>query len=92
MVPSRPDGFLTTREAGLLVGVSRETISAWRRAGILATQGLDEHGYPLHTPEVVREAERKVRENGLSKGGYDPRKLRGGGRKPGARAETGIAA
>lgn len=76
MVPSRPDGYLTTRESAVLIGVSRETISSWRRLGILATQGLDERGYPLHTAEAVREAERKVRVNGLAKGGYDPRRLR----------------
>jgi hypothetical protein len=76
LVPSRPDGYLTTRESAVLIGVSRETISSWRRLGILATQGLDERGYPLHTPDAVRDAERRVRENGLAKGGYDPRRLR----------------
>jgi hypothetical protein len=76
VVPSRPDGYLTTRESAVLIGVSRETISSWRRLGILAPQGLDERGYPLHTAEAVRAAERKVRENGLARGGYDPRRLR----------------
>ena len=76
MPTSRPDGYLTTRESAALVGVSRETISSWRRLGILVEQGLDERGYPLHTPEAVRAADRRVRENGIVKGGVDPRRLR----------------
>lgn len=81
MVASRPDGFLTTREAADLIQVSRETISAWRRLGHLAPQGLDERGYPLHTPEAVRAAEKRVQEHGIARGGYDPRRLRGRNRK-----------
>jgi hypothetical protein len=93
VTPSRPDGFLTTREAADLIGVSRETISAWRRLGRLAPQGLDEHGYPLHTPEAVRAAELRVHAAGIAKGGYDPRRLRGRNREPGAtQADAGIAA
>ena len=78
MVPSRPDGFLTTREAARLVGVQPPTIRAWRADGILGAQGLDERGYPLHTEGAVREAERKVRDSALEKGGFDPRKTRTG--------------
>lgn len=73
----RPDGFLTTREAAALVGVKPPTIRAWRASGLLAAQGLDERGFPLHTAEAVRAAERKARENGRERGGYDPRRLRG---------------
>lgn len=76
-MPARPDGYLTTREAARLVGVKPPTIRKWRADGMLAPQGLDEHGYPLHTAEAVRTAEQRVRENGLAKGGYDPRQLRG---------------
>jgi len=82
MTASRPDGYLTTREAAALIRVSRETISAWRRLGILMPQGLDERGYPLHTAEAVQAAEERVRLNGLAKGGYDPRRLRGRPREP----------
>ena len=93
MVASRPDGFITTREAADLIQVSRETISAWRRLGYLAPQGLDERGYPLHTPEAVRAAEKRVQEHGIARGGYDPRRLRGRNREPAAtQAETEIAA
>lgn len=92
LVPSRPDGFLTTREAAALIRVSRETISSWRRLGILAPQGLDERGYPLHTAEAVQAAEKRVRENGLAKGGYDPRRLRGRSREPEATQADALAA
>jgi len=44
--------------------------------GYLAAQGLDERGYPMHTREAVREAERRVRENGMQASGIDPRRLR----------------
>jgi hypothetical protein len=73
----RPDGFLTTRESAALVGVKPPTIRAWRASGLLAVQGLDERGFPLHTAEAVRAAERKARESGRARGGYDPRRLRG---------------
>jgi hypothetical protein len=76
MRPSRGDGFLTTAEAGRLVGVSASTIRSWRNRGWLTAQGLDEHGHPLHTREAVRAAERKVRENGLRTSGIDPRSQR----------------
>ena len=45
-----------------MVGVRPETIRQWHRRGWLAMQGLDERGYPLHTREAVRAAERCVRE------------------------------
>ena len=76
LIPSRGDGFLTTAEAAQMIGVRPETIRQWRRRGWLATQGLDERGYPLHTPEAVRAAERRVRENGIRASGIDPRVLR----------------
>lgn len=59
-----------------MIGVRPETIRQWRRRGWLVTQGLDERGYPLHTPEAVRAAERGVRENGTRASGIDPRVLR----------------
>lgn len=77
MRPSRPDGLLTTAEAGRLVGVQPVTIRRWRMLGYLVAQGLDERGYPLHTPQAVRDAERRVREQGLQASGVDPRQLRG---------------
>jgi hypothetical protein len=76
MQPSRPDGYLTTAESAQLVGVRPPTIRAWRAAGLLAPQGLDERGYPLHTAGAVRDAEARVRESALSKGGFDPRRTR----------------
>ncbi len=38
--------------------------------------GNYERGYPLHTREAIRAAERRVRENGLAASGIDPRRLR----------------
>jgi transposase-like protein len=76
MRPRRGDGYLTTAEAARLAGVSVNTIYSWRNRGHLAAQGLDENGRPLHTPEAVRAAERRVRENGLAASGIDPRRLR----------------
>lgn len=77
MRPGRGDGLLTTAEAAKLAGVSPATIRSWRNRGWLVAQGLDERGYPLHTREAVRAAEKLVRENGIGKTGVDPRQLRG---------------
>jgi transposase-like protein len=77
MLPTRGDGLYSTAQLAKLLGVSPSTIRTWRSDGRLATQGLDERNRPLHTAEAGRAAERKVRENGLAKGGYDPRRLRG---------------
>lgn len=76
MHPARPDDYLTTAEAARLVGVSVNTIYSWRKRGHLVAQGLDELGRPLHTREAVRDAERKVRRNGIEASGIDPRQLR----------------
>ena len=76
MVPSRPDGYLTTPEAATLVGVKPWLIRKWRQRGYLAPQGLDERGNPLHTPEAVRAAEKLVVEHGLEASGVNPRLLR----------------
>lgn len=73
---TRAHGMLTTAEAAQMVGVSPVTIRQWRNRGWLDKQGLDERGYPLHTREAVRAAERRVRENGLAASGIDPRRLR----------------
>lgn len=75
MLPARGDGLLTTPEAARLAGRSPATIRSWRNRGWLVSQGLDERGYPLHTREAVRDAERRVRENGIGKTGIDPRRL-----------------
>jgi len=82
--PTRGDGFITTAEAARLVGRKPVTIRQWRRRGWLLPQGLDERGYPLHTRQAVRDAERKVRENGLETSGIDPRQLCGRGRSASA--------
>jgi len=76
MRPTRGDGYLTTLEAGRLVGVKPVTIRQWRKRGYLVAQGLDERGYPLHSREAVRAAERRARDNGLAASGIDPRRLR----------------
>ena len=76
MRPCRGDGLLATGEAARLVGVQPVTIRRWRMLGYLVAQGLDERGYPLHTREAVRAAEKHVRENGLKASGIDPRQLR----------------
>jgi DNA-binding transcriptional MerR regulator len=68
--------LLTTAESARLVGVQPVTIRRWRMLGYLVSQGLNERGYPLHTREAVRAAERLVRENGLQASGIDPRQLR----------------
>ena len=77
MRPTRGDGYLTTAESARLVGVKPVTIRQWRKRGYLAPQGLDERGYPLHSRQAVRAAERLVRENGIQASGIDPRQLRG---------------
>lgn len=77
MITSRPDGLLTTAEAARLAGRKPVTIRQWRNRGWLATQGLDERGYPLHTAEAVRAAEQLVRQHGIAASGIDPRQLRG---------------
>ena len=77
MRPRRGDGLLSTPEAARLVGVKPVTIRQWRARGWLVPQGLDERGYPVHTREAVRAAEKRVRENGLQASGIDPRQLRG---------------
>ena len=74
---SRADGYLTTPEAARLVAVKPGTIRQWRKRGYLAAQGLDERGWPLHTPEAVRAAERLVRAQGIAASKTDPRLLRG---------------
>ena len=76
MRPCRGDGFLKTAEAAQLVGVRPVTIRRWRMLGYLKPQGLDERGYPLHTREAVRAAEKQVRERGIEISGVDPRQLR----------------
>ena len=78
MRPCRGDGLLTTTESAALAGVRPVTVRRWRMLGYLAPQGLDERGYPLHSPEAVRAAEMRVRENGLKASGVDPRLLRRG--------------
>lgn len=93
MVPSRPDGYLTTKESAALVGVSPSTIAAWRDAGLLPSLPGERGRERLHEPEAVWAAERRVRENGLAKGRCDPRRLRRHARKPEAtQAGADIAA
>ena len=81
MIAAHPSGLYNTRESARLIGVQPPTIRAWRAAGILAPQGLDERGYPLHSARALREADRKVRESALTKGGFDPRRTRTAGRQ-----------
>ena len=57
LLPSHPSGLLNTAEAAALVRVKPGTIRKWRSVGYLAPQGLDEHGYPLHSAEAVRAAD-----------------------------------
>lgn len=76
MPSGRADGYLTTADAARLAGVSVNTIYTWRKRGHLVAQGLDERGYPLHSREAVRAAERRVRDNGIAASGIDPRQLR----------------
>lgn len=86
MQPAHPSGLFNTRESARLVGVQPPTIRKWRADGLLAAQGLDERGYPLHTAEAVRAADRRVRENAITKGGFDPRRTRTGFSVPGEAA------
>jgi hypothetical protein len=72
----RGDDYLTTERAAALVGVQPVTIRRWRARGYLATQALDERGYPLHSKQAVRNAEREVRKRGLEASGVDPRRVR----------------
>jgi hypothetical protein len=74
LLPSRGDGYYTTADAARLVRRKPGTIRRWRYLGYLRIQGLDEHGYPLHTAEAIREAERTARANGLRTRKIDPRK------------------
>jgi hypothetical protein len=80
MTPSDPSGLLTTAEAALLMGVQPVTIRAWRRLRYLEPQGLDGRGYPMHSATALREAERKVRKNAITKAHFDPRRTRTGAR------------
>lgn len=78
MQPAHPSGLFSTREAAVLAGVKAPTIRAWRAAGILAPQGLDERGYPLHSAQAVREAEKQARANAMASAcHFDPRRTRG---------------
>jgi hypothetical protein len=76
MITAHPSGLLSTAEAAKVAGVQPPTIRQWRRLGYLAPQGLDERGYPMHSAEAVRDAERRVRENAITKGHFDPRRTR----------------
>jgi hypothetical protein len=79
--PTRDDGMYGTVQAAQVLGVKPWLIRKWRERGWLATQGLDERGRPLHTPEALRAAERLVREHGITASGTDPRQLRGRARQ-----------
>lgn len=81
MRPTRDDGMYGTVQAAQVLGVKPWLIRKWRERGWLATQGLDERGRPLHTPEALRAAERLVREHGITASGTDPRQLRGRARR-----------
>jgi len=76
MLPSRPDGLYGTVESARLLRVDPALIRKWRKRGYLAPQGLDERGWPLHTAEALRAAEKLVREHGIRLTGVDPRLLR----------------
>jgi uncharacterized protein YjcR len=84
VIATRGDGMLSTAQSAQLVGVSPATIRSWRTRGWLERQGLDERGWPLHTREAVRAADRQVRQNGLNTPVGDPRRRR--------RARAGVAA
>ena len=77
MLSTRGDGMYTTPQLAKLLGVSPATIRSWRNRGWLATQGLDERGYPLHTADAGRAAEKLVCEHGMATSGVNPRRLRG---------------
>jgi hypothetical protein len=76
MIVTHPSGLLSTSDAARAAGVRPVTIRQWRHQGYLAPQGLDERGYPMHSLEAVRDAERRVRENAIAKGHFDPRRTR----------------
>lgn len=76
MIPAHPSGMLSTPESARLLGVAPVTIRQWRARGWLAPQGLDERGYPLHTPEALRAAEKLVTGHGIAASGINPRQLR----------------
>ena len=84
MRPAHGSGLLSTAEAARLVGVQPVTIRQWRSLGWLDAQGLSERGYPMHSADAVREAERKVRQNSITKGHFDPRRTRGRTRREAA--------
>jgi hypothetical protein len=92
VVTSRGDGFLTTPEAAAFLGVGPWLIRKWRSRGWLKPQGLDEHGFPLHTAEALRATERLVCEHGIEASGVNPRLLRGRSREHGTRPGAEIAA
>jgi transposase-like protein len=77
MRPTRADGMLTTTQAAAYLGVKPHLIRKWRQRGWLPTQGLDERGYPLHTPQALRAAESLVTGHGITATGVNPRQLRG---------------
>ena len=81
MRPTRDDGMYGTVQAAQVLGVKPWLIRKWRERGWLATQGLDERGRPLHTPEALRAAERRVTANGIAASGTSPRQLRGRARQ-----------
>ena len=76
--PADPSGLMSTIEAARFAGVKPVTIRQGRARGWLDKQGLDQRGYPMHSRDAVREAERKVRENALASAcPFDPRRTRG---------------
>ena len=77
MLPARGDAMLTTAEAALVAGVAAGTIRAWASRGRLKNAGYDERGWPLYELQAVQAAEERVRDNGITRSGIDPRRLRG---------------
>jgi len=76
MLPTRGDGLLSTAQAASHAGVAPATIRKWRERGRIYPDGLDERGCPLYRPDTVSTAEARVRQNGLTASGIDPRRLR----------------